>query len=111
MRIVGEPVTIVTEKGGGYDRYGRELPVTRVKRTIDRAVVVPGTNSSVRDTTIDGQIYEATVLFPTFVDIQDGALVIVRGLEYEVDRPPFDHRSAFGTTRGGTEINIRRVEG
>ena len=111
MRIVGEPITLVTRKGGGVDDYGYPLPEKEVNVTIERAIIVPEQSGRIIDRTVDGSFIEASILLPTHEDVDLGAEVNVRGERYRVDRPPFHHRSAFGTSKGGTEIYVRRATG
>lgn len=111
MRVVGQVVRVITRKSGGYDPDGNKLPDTIINEDIPGAVFIPENAGITR--AWDGALEwrEAYILFPTFEQIAVGATVMVRGEEFTVERPPVDHRSAFGTSRGGTEVFVRRMGG
>lgn len=111
MRVVGEVVTLVTREGGGYDDDGHKLPEVIVNHEIPGAVFIPESAGTIHREDGTLQYREASVLLPGFEDVALGAEVIVRGDTFKVDRPPVDHRSMFGTSRGGTELYLRRVGG
>lgn len=109
MRVVGEVVTLVTRESGGFDNDGNKLPDVIVNVDIPGAVFIPESAGVIRMTDGATEYREASIMLPTFEQITVGATVMVRGKEFTVHRPPVDHRSAFGTSRGGTEIYVRRV--
>lgn len=111
MHIVGETITLVTVTGGGIDRDGYRIPREEHNEPVEGAVVIPEQSGRITDDDRAGEFREASVLLPRFVAIETGSEVVVRGQKFRVDRPPFDHRSAFGTRRGGTEIYLRRATG
>lgn len=51
-----------------------------------------------------------TILFLDFVEVDQGEIFEVRGDEWLADGEQFDHRSPFGTARGGSEITVSREE-
>ena len=109
MAVVGETIVLVTREGGGYDRYGDPLPVKVVNVEIDGAVFIPEGTGTIKDGVTNGEYQQASVLLPGFEEVEVDAEVIVRGEHFRVDRPSVDHRSAFGTSRGGTEIFLKRA--
>lgn len=109
MRVVGEVVTLVTRTGGGYDDDGHTLPEVIVNEDIPGAVFIPESAGVINRDDGTTEYREASILLPTFEEITVGATIMVRGEQFTVERPPVDHRSAFGTGRGGTEIFVRRV--
>lgn len=111
MRIVGEVVTIITRKGGGVDDDGYPIPETEVRVEVPGAVVTPERLGTIIDDDRAGVFREMSVLLPQFEDVELGAKIEIRGEVFTIDRPPFDHRSVFGTSRGGTEIYVRRATG
>ena len=108
--LVGETIVLRTTTGGGYDRFGDRLPTRVVDKRVERAVVIPeGAERVDGDYIVGGESRTATVLLPGFFKVEQDATVIIRGQEWIVDRPAFDHRSVFGSDRGGTEIFVRRA--
>jgi hypothetical protein len=110
MRIVGETIVLVTREGGGYDRYGDPLPVQIVNVEIPGAVFIPEGTGTIKDSSIDGEYQQASVLLPSFEEVEVDAEVLVRGETFRVERPSVHHRSVFGTGRGGTELFLKRAE-
>lgn len=111
MRIVGEVVTIITRKGGGVDDDGYPLPETIIRVGIPGAVVTPERMGVITADDRAGEYREMSVLLPRFEELGLGAEIEIRGEIFKIDRPPFHHRSVFGTSRGGTEIYVRRATG
>lgn len=110
--IVGEQVTLVTVTGGGgYDDDGYPIPSKEVKQVIDHCVVIPEGNAYQYTDDRFLEFREASVLIPSFVTVDANASVMIRGAKYVVARPAFDHKSAFGSALGGTEIYVKRVSG
>lgn len=109
MRIVGEVVRLVTRKGGGVDDDGYPIPEVIVNVDIPGAVFIPESSGTIDRDTDQLQYREASILIPGFEQITLGAEIVVRGETFLVDRPPVEHRSPFGTGRGGTELYVRRV--
>jgi len=108
--LVGEPVTIRTQGEDEYDRYGDLIPGAVVDTVIPGAVVIPQVSESIDGTgVIDGEANEVTVLLPRFVEVAQGATLIIRDEEWKVERTPFHHRSVYGSKLGGTELYVRRV--
>lgn len=108
--IVGEVVTIRTREGGGYDRYGDELPEKIVDTAVAGCVVfVVSTEAFSGNGTYDGEETTVCVLFPSEQPVEQGTTLVIRGDEWRVFKPPFAHRSAFGSRLGGTEAFARRA--
>lgn len=111
MRIVGEVVTVVTTIGGGYDDDGYPLPKETVRRPIEGCVIIPKgqeVESIGKDATLASK--DVSVLAPVFItDIAEGDTLVIRNENYRVSAPVFQHRSAFATGRGGTEIQAENV--
>lgn len=105
-RVQGETVYLVEVKGRDY----RGRPIT--ERTPLQAVVVPGRSDVTEGGDAAGWLNtaELTLLLPEFRAVEAGQEVEVRGHTYYVDGDGFDHRSAFGTARGGTELRLTREE-
>ena len=111
MRIVGETILMVTRRGGGVDDRGYPLPEEIVNVEIPGAVFIPEGTGRITEGGRGIEYEQARVLLPRFEDIDAGAEIHVRGERFFVERPPVDHRSAFGTDRGGTEIFLEKVTG
>lgn len=94
---------------GGYDSDGRPLPPVLVE-DIHGCVITPkGTGTGVGP----GYFFaseDISIFAPKFIeDISSNAQFVVRGEDYVLDGLPFDHRSAFGSQHGGTEIPVKRI--
>lgn len=111
MRIVGETILLVTREGGGVDDRGYPLPEKVVNVEIDGAVFIPESTGRITDGGRVIEFEQARVLLPRFEEIAAGAEIHVRGERFFVERGSVDHRSAFGTSRGGTEIFLKKVTG
>lgn len=105
---MGETIHLVTRQGGGVDDDGYPLPEEVVNTEIPGAVFIPESTGTIHrnDGTLTYQ--QASVLLPKFEDIGVGAELQIRGESFVVERPSVQHRSAFGTSRGGTEIFVKR---
>lgn len=102
---------MVTRRGGGVDDRGYPIPEEIVNVEIPGAVFIPEGTGRIND---GGRVIEyeqARVLLPRFENIEAGAEIHVRGERFFVERPSVDHRSVFGTNRGGTEIFLEKVNG
>lgn len=111
-RLQGETITIITRAGGGVDDDGYPIPEEIINRDIPGCVVIPEASGRIVDDDRNGEYRETSVLLPgQFPEVETGARIIVRELEYVVDKPPFHHISPFSTGRGGTEIYLRRATG
>ena len=108
MRIVGETILLVTREGGGVEDRGYPLPEKVVNVEIPGAVFIPESTSVVNEGTGLHTFEQASVLLPRFEEIAVGAELIIRGERFFVERPSVQHRSVFGTSRGGTEIFVKR---
>lgn len=107
--VVGERVLLRTIKGGGYDPDGNPLPRRSVDEPVDGAVVFYTSTGSFDDVdVVGGEDRSLTVLLPRRYPVEQGAVVVVRGEEWIADRPPFEHRSLFGSDLGGTELFLTR---
>ncbi|MDO5372746.1 MAG: hypothetical protein Q4F10_04775 [Corynebacterium glutamicum] len=105
MRISGESVFIITRTEGGYDDRGYWSEGEVVRREIPGCIIVPKGAEVTEGDSYRWASKEVSVMAPVFLDgIEDGDELEIRGQTYFVDAPPFDHRSAFGTRAGGTEI-------
>ena len=109
MRIVGETILMVTRRGGGVDDRGYPIPEEIVNVEIPGAVFIPEGTGRVTEGMGAFEYEQARVLLPRFEEINAGAEIHVRGERFFVERPSVDHRSAFGTDRGGTEIFLKKV--
>lgn len=114
MLLKGEVVTIVTVKGGGFDHNGALIPEVKVNRDLPGCVIVPK-GAALQDAGSEQgwlAVKDVHVLAPGFIEnVEEQNRVIIRGEEFYVSAPPFHHRSAFGTGRGGTEIPCTRKVG
>lgn len=105
MRVVGESVFIITRGEDSRDEWGMLIPGKEIRTEIPGCVIIPKGTAVTQ-----GQDYmlaskDVSVLAPVFLDeVKDGDELEIRGQYYRVSAPPFHHRSAFGTSRGGTEI-------
>lgn len=110
MRVVGEVVKLITVTGPKKDADGRIIDWGGRKETdIPGCVIVPRGGHVSQEQDYSLATDEVSVLAPTFLeDVEDGAVLEIQGHEYTVAAPPFHHRSAFGTGRGGTEIRAER---
>lgn len=99
---------MVTRKGGGVDDDGYPLPEEVVNTEIPGAVFIPEAAGMINRQDGTLQYREASILLPSFEDIKVGAEILVRGEAFKVERPSVQHRSAFGTSRGGTELYVKR---
>lgn len=109
MAIVGETILVVTRRSGGVDDRGYPIPDEVVNVEIPGAVFIPEGTGRIAG---DGRVIEyeqARVLLPRFEEIDATAEIHVRGERFFAERPSVDHRSAFGTNRGGTEIFLKKV--
>lgn len=104
-RLVGETVELVT--GTRYSDYGA---VIGEETEPYQAVVVPSGRSTSPDEMNFTAVDSVTLLFLEHQEFEVGARFKVRGETFTVDQPTFDHVSAFGTTRGGTEVHLVRGE-
>lgn len=109
MRIVGETIILVTREGGGVDDDGYPMPEQVVNVEIPGAVFIPESTGTIHRTDGTLEYRQASVLLPQFETIEVGAEIKVRGESYRVERPSVDHRSMFGTMRGGTELFLKKV--
>lgn len=105
-RLQGETVYLVEVTGRDY----RGRPITEL--TPLQAVVVPGRSDIAAGGDDAGWLNtaEITLLLTGFHEFEAGQQIEVRGTTYYVDGDPFDHISAFGTGRGGTELRLSREE-
>lgn len=111
MRIVGEVVTLVKTIGGGFDDDGFPLPKEIVRTPIEGCVIIPKgqeVESIGKDATLASK--DVSVLTPVFLtNVAEGDTLVIRNENYRVSAPVFHHKSAFGTGRGGTEIQAENV--
>ena len=108
--LVGETVVLRTTTGGGYDRYGDPLPETHIDEPVHHAVVIhEGSDRFDDDAVLGGEVRNVSVMLPGFYEVEQDATVVIRGEEWRVEKPPFDHRSVFGSSLGGTELFVRRA--
>ena len=107
MRIVGEQVSVISEEI--RNQWGALIDY----ETVDfQAVVVPE-GSDLRPGKDDVVTFVTTttkLLIPAGWNVPEelvsGASVIVRGTTYYVDGDVVEHRSPFGTGRGGLEVSL-----
>lgn len=108
--LVGETVTIQTRGEDQYDRYGDIIYGPVVTTVVPGAVVIPRVSETIDGAgVIEGEANEVTVLLPRFVEVGQGATVIIRDEEWQVEKTPFHHRSVYGSKLGGTELYVRRA--
>lgn len=107
MRIKGETIEIRHVEGGGFDPDGFRLPEEVTWETVNGCVIAPV--SGLVMTEIDYRLAqeEVTVYAPTFITIKIDEEFKARGKMWQVTEIPFDHRSPFGTNRGGTEFKAK----
>lgn len=110
-RLVGETVILRTTTGGGVDDDGYPLPDIKVDTPVTRAVFIPESGDIYRTADRDVVVQAASVLLPYVLEVPPTATVIVRGVEYRQSKPAADHKSMFGTGRGGTEIFLTKGTG
>lgn len=105
--LVGETVTI---KGAVIGRDSRGRPIYGPDRQITGAVVISEGNSITANPALETSVTtrRVSVILPGFYELAEKDVVVVRGLDYTVDRAPFNHRSAFGSSLGGTEVFLIR---
>lgn len=109
MLVPGETILVITKTGPTYDPDGYYIEGKTVKKPVHGCVIVPKGAAVEVDNTYRLASNEVSVLCPRVIrGIDEGATLIIRGEEYEVSAPPFDHVSPFGTGRGGTEIPAER---
>lgn len=107
MRIVGERVGVIGEEI--RDSWGALIGY----ETVDfRAVVIPE-GSDLRPGTDQVVTFVSTQMkllilngWVVPVELKSGAAVQVRGTTYYVDGDVVEHRSQFGTGRGGVEVAL-----
>lgn len=105
MRIVGESVFLITREEGYRDDWDMWVPGREIRREIPGCVIIPKGQEVTQGDNYMLASKDVSVLAPVFLeDVKDGDEIEIRGRSYIVSAPPFHHRSAFGTSRGGTEI-------
>lgn len=80
----GEPITI---KGGLVGRDHRGRPQYGDDTIVERCIVSPAGDQVTRgDGFVHGDISRLQVLAPAGTRVQDGDVVVIRGVEYRVDQ-------------------------
>lgn len=110
--FIGEPVTRRRNQQTGTDRYGS--PVYGLVDTVlpERAGFDPGGS---REPVEVGR--EQTVTTPKLYfreqrpDLNKTDLVVMRGVEYQIEGDPADWRSPYGSTLGGLVVELKKAGG
>lgn len=108
MNISGETITFLSESGGGYTADGRWIPPEVTNVDVPGCVIIPDGQAVTAGDTYMLAEKNVRVLVPGFIQVEEGSTVLIRGEEYIVSAPGFDHRSPFGTGRGGSEFKCER---
>jgi len=103
VRLQGETIYFVRITGRdvwGAPNYER-IP-------INGCVVTPSGRSVEAGETTFWSLEAMVIFAPTYVELEEHDQLEIRGEEWYVSAPTFDHISPFGTGRGGTEIHASR---
>ncbi|MGP5644322.1 hypothetical protein ACTXO6_13430 [Corynebacterium variabile] len=109
MRLVGETVTVVEERGGGFDDDGHKLPSETVRTDFPGSVV--GHRSTSIDARTDAVLTstDVSVWLRGVQHLEPNTSIEARGVGWRLDGEEFHHVSAFGSSLAWTEIPVRRV--
>lgn len=113
MRLVGETCIHVKYGEPSRNEYGALIPGARIETPIHGCVIIPRSSEVFQDGGNSWSLAskEVTILTPTVQPgINEGDFMHVRGEDWEVIAPTFNHVSMFATGRGGTEVQCRLRE-
>ena len=110
--MIGETVTVITRSKSGVDAF-REPVYTRQRIAVPNVLVAPKTtqdlNGSLR---LAGDTSAVELHFPkTFTGSLAGALVEVRGVQYQVDGAPIPYTEANTPLAWWLPVTGVRVDG
>lgn len=112
MAFIGEPVTRRREQQTGEDRYGDPIYETVDTVLPERAGFDPGGTREPVGVGREQVVTEPKLYFlKQHPDLTTEDQVIVRGLVFDIEGIPADWRSPFGSSVGGTVVELKVVDG